>query len=227
MNSDNLETTVEAWGFFSDIDLRLSGVALSYLAITEKISEVSNTQWWDDSLGRYEQKIRMKEVGGGTFQFIGFLHENSILALTKVIEDISIQLKRDLKFKFDSVKNHHNVIYLKELLTIRALSNVIKHNVSVLDRKSSESAKYLVDDCGLDDGTDLRFYILSNHEIFNIIDYIPKIYLSMLSLVEKALGVKHPLLDKPFEEAFDIIYEHIIPEVFQLKRPNKLLKQDS
>lgn len=226
LNSDNIKTTMNAWEFFSEIDLKLSGIALSYLATSDKISEVSNTPWWDDSLGRYEQKARMKEVGGGTFQFLGFLHENSVLALTKVIEDISIQLKRDLKFKFDSVRCHHDVIYLKELQTLRALSNVIKHNVSFLDRKSSESAKFLVDDCGLVDGHELRYYILSNHEVFKIIDYIPKLYISMLSLVEKAIGVKHPLLDKSFEEAFNIIYEHLVPEVFQLKRPRKLLKQD-
>ncbi|EGQ8681852.1 hypothetical protein K6672_000620 [Vibrio vulnificus] len=217
----------EALGFYTRIDSRLGGVALSYLATIEKISEVSQTPWQDESLSRYEQKIRMKEVGGATFQFIEFLHENAIMSLAKVIEDTSIELKRFAKFKFDSVKNHHEVIYLKELQTIRALANVIKHNVSYLERSSSESAKFLVDECGMTNGYTLDSFILSRHNCFNIVEYIPQIYLAMCSLVEKALDTRHPVLDLEYEDAFDKIYESLIPEVIKLDRPNKAFKTDS
>lgn len=211
----------EAMGFFTRIDSRLGGIALSYLATLEKISEVSQTQWWDDSLDRYEQKTRMKEVGGATFKFIEFLHENTIIALAKVIEDTSIELKRFVKFKFDSVKDHYDVIYLKELQTIRALANVIKHNVSHLERNTSESAKFLVDECGMTNGYTLDTFILTHHEVFNIIEYIPKVYLAMTSLVEMSLGSRHRVLDLAYDEAFDNIYEFLIPEVIPLTRPNK------
>lgn len=218
---DNLENLNEAMGFYSRIDSKLGSIALSYLATHEKISEVSQTQWQDDSLSRYQEKLRMKQVGGASFQFNEFLYENTILALAKVIEDTSIELKRFTKFKFDSVKKHHDVIFLSELQTIRAIGNVIKHNLSYLERNSSESAKFLIDECGLSDGCSLRYYILSKHESFNVVEYIPKIYLSMLSLVEKALGVRHPIQDKEYEEAFNFIYENLIPEVICLNRPNK------
>lgn len=217
----------EAMGFYTRIDSRLGGIALSYLATFEKISEVSKTVWQDDSLDRYENKIRMKEVGGATFQFIEFLHENSIMALAKAIEDTSIELKRFVLFKFDSVNEHHNVIYLKELQTIRALANVIKHNVSHLERNTTESAKFLVDDCGMTNGYPLDAFILSHHESFNIVEYIPKVYLALISLVEKALGMKHRVLDLDYDEAFNEIYGVLIPKVIKVSRPNKANSADA
>jgi hypothetical protein len=220
-----LDNWHEAMGFYTRIDSRLSGIALSYLATLEKISDISKTQWQDDTLDHFENKVRMKEVGGATFQFIEFLHENSIMALAKAIEDTSIELKRFVKFKFDSITNHHNVIFLKELQTIRALANVIKHNVSYLERSTSESARFLVDECGMINGYTLNAFILSHHEAFNISEYIPKVYLSLLSLVEMALGIKHRLSELPYEEAFNQIYIFLIPEVIKLDLPKKPIQQ--
>lgn len=219
-----LDNWDEAMGFYTRIDSRLGGIALSYLATLEKISEISQTVWQDDTLDRYENKIRMKEVGGATFQYIEFLHENSIMSLAKAIEDTSIELKRFAKFKFDSVENHHDVIYRHELQTIRALANVIKHNVSHLERNTSESAKFLVDECGMMNGYTLDAFILSHHEAFNISEYIPKVYLSLLSLIEMALGTKHRLSELPYDEAYNEIYESLIPEVIKLTRPNKAIQ---
>lgn len=212
----------EAMAFFSRIGSRLGGIALSYLATLEKIAEVSQTEWKDDSLGRFEQKMRMKEVGGATFQFAEFLHENAIMSLAKAIEDTSIELKRFVNFKFDSVKNHHNVIYLEELQTIRALANVIKHNVSHLERNSSESAKFLVDERGMENGWSLDVFIHTRHDAFNIIEHIPKVYLAMLSLVDKSLGQKHRILELDFNEAFNEIYEFLIPDVMNISRPSRV-----
>tara|TARA_Y100001949_G_scaffold166147_1_gene162526 strand:- start:986 stop:1717 length:732 start_codon:yes stop_codon:yes gene_type:complete len=220
----DIEKWHEAMGFFTRINSRLGGIALSYLATLEKISEVSQTKWWDEDLGRFEQKMRMKEVGGAAFQFDEFLHESSIMSLAKVIEDTSIELKRFVNFKFDSVKNHCGVIYLKELQTIRALANVIKHNVSILERNSSESAKFLVDECGMKNGWELDVFIHTRHDAFNIIEHIPKVHLAMLDLVEKSLGIKHRYLDLELNDAFNEIYEFLIPEVINLPRPSKAQK---
>lgn len=219
-----LDNWHEAMGFYTRIDSRLGGIAMSYLATLEKISEISQTVWQDDTLDRYENKIRMKEVGGATFQYIEFLHENSIMSLAKAIEDTSIELKRFAKFKFDSVENHHDVIFRHELQTIRALANVIKHNVSHLERNTSESAKFLVDECGMMNGYTLDAFILSHHKAFNISEYIPKVYLSLLSLVEMALGAKHRLSELSYDEAYNEIYESLIPEVIKLTRPNKAVQ---
>ena len=215
----------EAMSFYTRIDSRLGGIALAYLATIQKIEEISRTQWMDEALDRYANKMRMKDVGGATFQFSEFLHENSIMALAKSIEDTSIELKRYVGFKFDSVKNHHNVIYRKELQMIRALSNVIKHNVSELKRDSSESAKFLVDECGMANGWTLDVFIHDWHDSFNIIEHIPKVYLALTSLVETSLGIRHPVLDLPYDEAFNKIYDFLIPEVVNIQRPNKSSKR--
>ncbi len=103
----------------TSIPNRIGGIAVSYLATLQKIEEVANTEWIDPTLDRYELKARMKDVGGATFQYTEFLHENSILALAKCIEDTAIDLKRDLKFKFHPFNAHHDVSYLIELQTIR------------------------------------------------------------------------------------------------------------
>ncbi|KRP67593.1 hypothetical protein [Pseudomonas orientalis] len=217
----NINSQIEALAFFTSINTRLGGIALSYLATLEKISEVSSTNWSNNELDRYELKQRMKEVGSATYQFYESLHENSIMALSKAIEDITIELKRYVKFKFDPIKNNHDVIYLKDLQIIRALANIIKHNISQLERNTSESAKFLVDECAMENDRELRTFIHKRHESFNIPEHIPKVYLAMLDLVKKALRVNHPLLDLEYNEAFNLIYIQLLPEVLNITRPYK------
>ncbi len=217
----------EAMGFFTSIDSRLGGIAISYLATSEKVMQLANTTWYDEKLDRFENKMRMKEVGGSTFQYEIFLHENSILALAKAIEDTSIELKRRLDFKFDSVHEHHDVRYVREMQLIRALANVIKHNVSRIERATSESAKYLVDECGAQNGVTLDALILSGSELFDVVSYVPKVFLSLLDIVEKATGIHHEWLDLKYDEAFNRIYQHLIPDVLNMQRPNKALQPTS
>ncbi|WP_411565491.1 hypothetical protein ACLIN3_18815 [Pseudomonas orientalis] len=217
----NINSQIEALAFFTSINTRLGGIALSYLATLEKISEVSSTNWSNNELDRYELKQRKKEVGSATYQFYESLHENSIMALSKAIEDITIELKRYVKFKFDPIKNNHDVIYLKDLQIIRALANIIKHNISQLERNTSESAKFLVDECAMENDRELRTFIHKRHESFNIPEHIPKVYLAMLDLVKKALRVNHPLLDLEYNEAFNLIYIQLLPEVLNITRPYK------
>lgn len=211
----------EAMGFYTRINERLSGIALSYLATAEKISEISKIKWIDEGLDRFSNKMRMKDVGGAVYQFSEFLHENSILALAKVVEDTSIELKRFVGFKFDLIDKHYDVLYQRELQSIRALANVIKHNVSILDRKSSVSARFLVDEIGMSDGWQLDVFIHTRHEVFNVVEHIPKTYLAMLHLTEISLGERHPYLDMAYDDAFDAIYEFLLPEVINISRPNK------
>ena len=200
---------------------RIGGIAVAYLATLQKIEEVAKIDWLDPKLDRYELKERMRDVGGATFQYTEFLHENSILALAKCVEDTAIDLKRDLKFKFHPFKTHHDVSYLIELQTIRALANVIKHNVSVIEESTSRSAKYLVDQHKIHNNQELSTLILTCHPIFNVIDYIPKVYLALLHLLEIATGNSHRLCEMKFDDAFDEIYEELIPDILQITRPKK------
>lgn len=207
---------------YTGIHSRLGDIALSYLATLQKISEISRTKWPERSLEGRDPMEQMKELSTAALQFSEFLHENAIMALAKIIEDTSIELKRHAKFKFDPIKNNHGVIHLKELQTIRALANIIKHNVSQLERNTSESAKFLVDECNMKDGRSLHSFINRQHESFDITEHIPKVYLAMIDLVEKAIGVKHPLLNLEYDDAFNKIYIALLPKVLNITRPNKI-----
>ena len=124
-----------------------------------------------------------------------------------------------LKFKFDSVKHNHDVIYLHELQIIRALGNIIKHNVSTVDRHTSESAKFLVDECHIPNNSQLASLILAKDNIFNICNYIPKIYLSLLHLLKLSCNYNHQLLDMEYTEAYTEIFDILIPEVLKIDYP--------
>lgn len=215
------EALLEAIGIWGNIDSRLGGLALSYLATLEKINEVASTQWADDALDRYSNKMRMKDVGGAAIQYNDFLHETAILSLAKAIDDTSRDLKQTFNFRFDSFDNNHDVSNAKTLQLIRCLANVIKHNGSHLVKGSSTSATFLVDECGMDDGWDLGTLILTRNPAFNIIEHIPIVYFSMSELVAKASGKGHPALALDSDAFFNWVYSTLIPDVIPLERPER------
>ena len=92
----------------------MSGLALSYLATKEKIAEITLKPIYSESLSKRENIDRMIVVGVSAYQIIYFLNESSIMALAKVIEDTSIDLKLKAGFKFHVVNTNHNVIYIRE-----------------------------------------------------------------------------------------------------------------
>ena len=215
------EALLEAIGLWGNIDSRLGGLALSYLATLEKINEVASTQWADNALDRYSNKIRMKDVGGAAIQYNDYLHETAILSLAKIVDDTARDLKQTFKFKFDSFENNHEVSNAKTLQLIRCLANVIKHNGSHLVKGSSTSATFLVDECGMSDGWDLGTLILTRDPAFNIIEHIPTVYFSMSELVAKASGKGHPALALGSDDFFNWVYNTLIPEVIPLERPQR------
>jgi hypothetical protein len=96
--------------------------------------------------------------------------------------------------------------------------------LSTIQRSTSESAKFLVDECGVQDNVTLDGLILSGSGLFGVVEYIPKVFLGLLDVVEKATGIRHRLLDLNFNEAFNEIYEHLIPDVLGMRRPNRALQ---
>lgn len=217
-----LNHQLEALGAWSDIDHRLGALALSYLATLEKIEEIASTPWADNSLDRFENKQRMKDVGGAAFQYFVYLHESSILSLAKVIDDTARDLKVVFKFRFDSFNNDHGVSNLNTLQLIRCLANVIKHNGSELVRSSSTSATFLVDKCGMKNGWDFGSMILAKDPAFDIVEHIPKVYFSMAELVYKASGVNYPALELGPDEFFDWVYNVMLPAVIPIERPQRI-----
>lgn len=212
---------LEAIGAWGNIESRLGGLALSYLATLEKINEIASTQWVDGALDRYSNKMRMKDVGGAAIQYNDFLHETAILSLAKAIDDTSRELKQVFNFRFDSFDNNHDVSNAKTLQLIRCLANVIKHNGSHLVKGSSSSATFLVDECGMADGWDLGTLILTRNPAFNIIEHIPIVHFSMLELVSKASGKDHPALALDSDDFFNWGYSRLIPDVIPLERPQR------
>ncbi|MGR4894886.1 hypothetical protein ACIPR8_06375 [Stenotrophomonas sp. LARHCG68] len=215
------EALLKAIGVWGNIDSRLGGLALSYLATLEKINEVASIQFADDALDRYSNKMRMKDVGGAAIQYNDFLHETAILSLAKVIDDTARDLKQTFNFKFDSFDKNHDVSNVKILQQIRCLANVIKHNGSDLVRGSSTSATFLIDECGMADGWDLGTLILTRDPAFNIIEHVPTVYFSMLELVAKASGRSHPALAFGSADFFNWVYSALIPDVIPLDRPQR------
>lgn len=215
-----MENFGEVAGLLSRLPNRLGAVALSFLATKERIDAISKIDWAAGTVTHREAKDRMKEVGGSVFQYSTILHENSLLSLAKVIEDTSIDLRMSSqKFRFHVVKNHHNVSYLKELNAIVALANVIKHNQSYIVRKTSESSKFLVDECGVRNEVGIQSLVLADDPIVDIVTYIPKVFISMLELFEKSHGLRVPILDKEFPDAANYAYEMFLPDVLGIEKP--------
>lgn len=215
------EAMLNAMAVWTSIDSRLGGLALSHLATKEKIVEIASTEWLDESLDRYANKTRMKEVGGAAFQYNLHLHETSILSLAKAIDDTSRDLKQIFKFRFDSFDENHGVSNVQLLQQVRSLANVIKHNGSHLQKGTSTSATFLVDTCGMTDGWGLETLILVGDPAFDIVEHVPKIYRSMLELVEKASSYKHPAMKLNEIDFFNWVYSTLLPDVLTIDRPSK------
>ncbi len=211
---------MELAGLLSRLPNRLGAVALSFLATKERIDAISEIDWATGAETRREAKDRMKVVGGSVFQYSIILHENSILSLDKVIEDTSIDLKRSSQnFRFQVFKNHHDLAFSKELKTIVALANVIKHNQSHVVRNTSKSSKFLVDECGVRNETGIQSLVLADDPIVDIVTYIPQVFISMLQLVEKSHGFRLPILDKEFPDAANYVYEMFLPDILGIEKP--------
>jgi len=221
MSPQEEENLLEAIGLWGAIDSRLGGLALSYLATLEKINEIASTPWVDESLDRYNNKMRMKDVGAAAIQYNDYVHETAILSLAKAIDDTVRDLKRAFNFRFDSFDNNHDVSNARILQMIRALANVIKHNGSHLVSGSSTSATFLVQECGMRDGWDLGTLILARDPAFNIVEHIPIVYFSLSELVQKASGKGYPALNLQGDEAFNWVYNTLLPDVIPIARPQK------
>ncbi|PHS30206.1 MAG: hypothetical protein COA92_10035 [Sulfurovum sp.] len=82
---------------------------------------------------KYEDKDEMKHLGGTLFQMQDKSVEFYILGISKIIEDFfnNLQLIRNCDLKiWDTFCD--SVIYAKEIRLLRHLSNVIKHDNSII-----------------------------------------------------------------------------------------------
>jgi len=204
----------------SDLSGKYSTILISYLATKQKIKEMEKIEWYDESLDRWENKQRMKETGGSIFQIREYLNESTILVTAKAIEGFTINLKVHFNIKWHVFKNTSQTArFEKEVKLIRALNNIIKHNQSILDRSSSSSAKFLVDECGLKNDTPLK-YLFDNDELggHRILELVCKSKVYCIELLAELLNTKNLYNDIKNDEIEKVIINQAVPEVLDIRK---------
>ena len=128
----------------------LEGIVLLYKATLHGINSLEkNTEWYNSSDGRGENKFRMRELGSALFLSTSHLQESVILFLARAVEDIIFDLQKRIKediniWKLDSTK----YMYLKEAQEVRHLSNVIRHNSGYILEGEGQSSDRLISNFG-------------------------------------------------------------------------------
>ena len=114
--------------FFSS---RIQALWSFQAAVAMHVGEMAKAPWFDPSLGRLDNKSRMKELGGFLFLSKELLREFLILGMAKAFEDF-VGEAADLGLpRFDLWQGDALALpYHHEVRCIRNLANVIKHNGS-------------------------------------------------------------------------------------------------
>ena len=198
------------------IHMVLGGLYLSYLATRERIDKFRDISWFDPKLNRFDNKLRMKTVGGSRAQYLIFLKTSAILTLAKAIEDCLFLAKKEtgwtLRFWRDADRFEHGI----DAKEVRSLANILKHNYSIIDALESTSAEFLIQNCGYDEGTSLETLMFEDKGVFDIPKTITSIYCFLLSVTEKVTGIRHAVLDKAPHERAALVRRLLVPELLEL-----------
>lgn len=201
---------------FTRVDASLGGLWISYLASIKQLDVLMSVKWYDETLSRRESKMQMKEVGSAGIGYRIFLKTSAILNLAKVIEDVLFLVKertgKNLNF-WKIAGSLPSGGFAKEL---RSLVNIIKHNYSLISSKDSESGKYLVSERGYIDGVMLEILMMSDEGVFDIPSSIIRTYVFAAEVVEKVIGMPHPVLLTPEEDRAALLKPHLVPGVLNL-----------
>jgi len=202
------------------LEYELGSLSICYLASLEKLNlmftlparRAEETGSWC----RWERK----EVEGAAMQFAIYLHETAILGLAKVIEDTKVLLKQKLNHRFHPWSEELDLPYLNEnIKTIWALSNIIKHNRSLLSRGSSNYVDFILDEWNIVEGYDLESVILSRHDCFCVGEHIVKLYFSLSTLIENISGASSHLKGDGWEAIANDLFSYLIPDNIGLEVP--------
>jgi len=204
-------------GIISTLDARAGGLWISYLATLNKITELEDITWFDPELGRFANKMRMKEVGGAAFSYRAYLTESTILSLSKSLEDVWIDLKTKFGVKFDIWHPTLHSEFEQEAKLVRALANVIKHNQSRINSDNSEHAKFLVQQCNLPEGIEVQYLTAGSPPLLDLQTLIYKTYLFSLDLIRQVTGYTHEILEVRENERYALVREYLVPEILKLR----------
>lgn len=210
----------EYLSILSSVSGKFSTILISFFATKEKIKDLERIEWFDEELSRWENKERMKQTGGSMNQISEYLHESTILITAKAIEDFTISLNKRFNIKWHVFKNSpEKARFEKEVKLVRALNNIIKHNQSILDKSSSKSANFLVEECNLPDDTPIKFmfghYDKADYSLQSLVCK-SKVY--CVELLSELLNAKNPYENISDNEIESFVVNQSIPEVLDLKK---------
>jgi len=214
----NFETHLP-YVIIEDLESKCGGLSLSYIASIEKLNKIiqlpreraEETGFWN----RWDNK----EIWGSAGQYASFIHEMCMLNLAKIVEDIKVDIKKKLHIRFHPWDEELDVIYLKYLKSCWAISNVIKHNQSNLRKGTSKYADYLINEWEAIEGYDFESFILSRHEMFEFIEYIPKVYLAICDFIYQKTGAKSHFFTTDWLDMADRFYHLLLPDIFEIDIP--------
>jgi len=217
--------TLDGDGMLDHLESELGSLSISYLASLDKLNllrEIPAKMVIDGDWNKWDHK----EVGGAALQFDTFLHESGILGLAKIVEDVVTILNKNTgaKLKLKGFWSDQVALkYKKEIRTILALNNIIKHQGSHLKRASNtrgdDNVDYVLDQWGIAEGWDVETVIHAKHDMIDIISHIPKIYIDLCNLIEKHSGAKSFLELDDWKTTGTKLFEYLVPETIGLLRP--------
>jgi len=212
---------IECIGFeiIDRLEGEIGALALSYFASIERINKIIELPTKKADKKDYWNRHENKEIWGAAFSYSIFLHEMSMLALVKIIEDVKVDLKRKLSIKFHPFDENLDLPYLKHLKSCWALANIIKHNQSILTKGSSKYVDFILNEWDIIAGYDLEPVIIGRHAMFDIVEYMPKIYLSLCTFIEKNTGAKSFFMKDDWLDMLEDFYRYLIPEKAEIDIP--------
>ncbi|MCE9646063.1 MAG: hypothetical protein K8S20_08700 [Chloroflexi bacterium] len=200
----------------------MGALALSYFASTERLNKIIEMPVKRaEETGKWS-KWDNKEIWGAAMNYEVFLHEMSFIGLAKTIEDVRVELKRQLNIDFHPKQENLNLPYLKYLKSCWAFSNIIKHNQSELVRGATKygDTEYVLDEWDIIEGYNLETVILARHPSCEIVEYIPKVYLSLCTFIEQKTDAKSIFMKDDWLDMAHDFYRYLIPEVTEITIPN-------
>lgn len=152
------------WAFddylMSEIEDRVGATLFSYRAMTAARTQfLSNPLWFDAKDSRRGNKDRFKMQGGVGYQFRRFIWETTLSSLANAIEAVEISIRKATAAKFEIWKpGKFRSAHTNTAKRVLCLNNVIKHNRGLLNKRTSQHAKFLVEKCGMIDGYEIYLF---------------------------------------------------------------------
>jgi hypothetical protein len=216
-----MDEIIESIGYeiIDHLEDEIGALALSFFASIERINKIIELPMEKVEKEGYLNRHENKEIWGAALSYSIFLHEMSMSALAKIIEDVKVDLKRKLNIRFHPWNEDLDLPYLKHLKSCWALSNIIKHNQSMLTKGSSKYVDFILAEWDLIAGYDLEITIVGRHALFDMVEYMPKIYLALCTFVEQKTGAKGFFVKANWLDMMEDFYRYLVPEKAEINIP--------